>query len=131
MAYMLPEEIINRLVLEIKRFLLTDALLLSKADDSQLMVRIKEIIDRKIGNYSITPRERERIARLAFSSLRGFGLLDEIMEDDSITEVMINGPGKHFCGKGRQDLQSKPQIRKQPPFGGYYTANCRKSGKGS
>ena len=96
MAYMLPEEIINRLVLEIKRFLLTDALLLSKADDSQLMVRIKEIIDRKIGNYSITPRERERIARLAFSSLRGFGLLDEIMEDDSITEVMINGPENIF-----------------------------------
>lgn len=42
---MLTEEITLRLVKEIKRFLLEDALALSRSSDEQLMVRIKEIID--------------------------------------------------------------------------------------
>lgn len=41
---MLSEEMISRLVLEIKRFLLADAMLLSRASDEQLMRRIAEII---------------------------------------------------------------------------------------
>lgn len=93
---MMSEEIRNRLVFEIKRFLLEDAVHLSKADDRQLMVRIKEIIDKKIGNYHISPMEREKIAKIVFSSIRGLGILDEILSDDSITEVMINGPDNIF-----------------------------------
>lgn len=93
---MLSEEMINRLVQEIRRFLLADAMLLSKANDDQLTVRIKEIIDGKIGNYRISSMERERIARLVFSSIRGLGILDEILADKSITEVMINGPENIF-----------------------------------
>ena len=42
---MLTEEITLRLVKEIKRFLLEDALALSRSSDEQLMVRIKEIIE--------------------------------------------------------------------------------------
>ena len=45
---MLTEEITLRLVKEIKRFLLEDALALSRSSDEQLMVRIKEIIDHKL-----------------------------------------------------------------------------------
>lgn len=55
---MLTEEITLRLVKEIKRFLLEDALALSRSSDEQLMVRIKEIIDHKLVHYEITPQER-------------------------------------------------------------------------
>ena len=85
---MLTEEITLRLVKEIKRFLLEDALALSRSSDEQLMVRIKEIIDHKLVHYEITPQEREKIARRVFSSLRGLGILDELLNDDSITEIM-------------------------------------------
>ena len=84
---MLTEEITLRLVKEIKRFLLEDALALSRSSDEQLMVRIKEIIDHKLVHYEITPQEREKIARRVFSSLRGLGILDELLDDDSITET--------------------------------------------
>ena len=53
---MLSEEMISRLVLEIKRFLLADAMLLSRASDEQLMRRIADVADHKLGKcgwYSV------------------------------------------------------------------------------
>lgn len=93
---MLSEEMISRLVLEIKRFLLADAMLLSRASDEQLMRRIADVADHKLGKVSLSPQERSRVVRLVFSSIRGLGILDEILADDSITEVMINGPDNIF-----------------------------------
>ena len=93
---MLSEEMISRLVLEIKRFLLADAMLLSRASDEQLMRRIADVADHKLGNVSLSPQERSRVVRLVFSSIRGLRILDEILADDSITEVMINGPDHIF-----------------------------------
>lgn len=93
---MLSEEMISRLVLEIKRFLLADAMLLSRASDEQLMRRIADVADHKLGKVSLSPQERSRVVRLVFSSIRGLGILDEILADDSITEVMINGPDYIF-----------------------------------
>ena len=93
---MLSEERISRLVLEIKRFLLADAMLLSRASDEQLMRRIADVADHKLGKVSLSPQERSRVVRLVFSSIRGLGILDEILADDSITEVMINGPDHIF-----------------------------------
>lgn len=99
---MLSEEAINHLALDIKRFLLSDAMLLSRASDTQLQVRIREIIDRKSGNYPMDPADRDRIARMVFSSLRGLGVLDELLADESITEIMVNGPENIFVeSKGR------------------------------
>ncbi|MDY4693326.1 MAG: CpaF family protein [Blautia sp.] len=113
MAKMLSEEITNRLVLEIKRFLLEDAMTLSKATDEQLMVKIKEIIDQKLFNYHISPQERERIARMVFSSIRGLGILDEILADDTITEVMINGPDNIFVEKGGKLYRVKRRFESE------------------
>ena len=110
---MLTEEITLRLVKEIKRFLLEDALALSRSSDEQLMVRIKEIIDHKLVHYEITPQEREKIARRVFSSLRGLGILDELLDDDSITEIMINGPENIFVEKDGQIYRYRRQFESE------------------
>ncbi len=91
----LTEEAINHLVLEVKNVLLTDALFLGKATDSQLMMRIKETIDQRSGQYNIGMNDRERIARRVFARLRGLGVLDELLADESVTEIMVNG-AKHI-----------------------------------
>ena len=91
----LTEEAINHLVLEVKNVLLTDALFLGKATDSQLMLRIKETIDQRNGQYNIGMNDRERIARRVFARLRGLGILDELLADESVTEIMVNG-AKHI-----------------------------------
>ena len=110
---MLTEEITIRLVKEIKRFLLEDALALSRSSDEQLMVRIKEIIDHKLVHYKITPQEREKIAKRVFSSLRGLGILDEILADDSITEIMINGPENIFVERKGQLYRYRRQFESE------------------
>lgn len=110
---MLTEEITIRLVKEIKRFLLEDALALSRSSDEQLMVRIKEIIDHKLVHYKITPQEREKIAKRVFSSLRGLGILDEILADDSITEIMINGPENIFVERNGQLYRYRRQFESE------------------
>lgn len=71
---MLTEEITLRLVKEIKRFLLEDALALSRSSDEQLMVRIKEIIDHKLVHYEITPgRNGKRLQKsVQFPARTGF-----------------------------------------------------------
>mgnify|MGYP002551880276 FL=1 len=84
---MLSEEMISRLVLEIKRFLLADAMLLSRASDEQLMRRIADVADHKLGKVSLSPQERSRVVRLVFSSIRGLGILDEILADGRIGEI--------------------------------------------
>ena len=91
----LTEEAINHLVLEVKNVLLTDALFLGKATDSQLMMRIKETIDQRSGQYNIGMNDRERTARRVFARLRGLGVLDELLADESVTEIMVNG-AKHI-----------------------------------
>lgn len=110
---MLNESMTIRLINEIKRFLLEDALALSKSSDEQLLCRIKEIIDHKLVHYEITPLEREKIAKRVFSSLRGLGILDEILEDDSITEIMINGPRNIFVEKNGQIYRYRRQFESE------------------
>lgn len=99
---MLQEEMLTKLVIEIKRFLLTDAVLLSRASDEQLLARIQEIVEYKIGNARLAPQDKQRVIRMVFSSIRGLGILDEILADDTITEVMINGPENIFVEKNGQ-----------------------------
>ena len=96
----LTEEAINHLVLEVKNVLLTDALFLGKATDSQLMMRIKETIDQRSGQYNIGMNDRERTARRVFARLRGLGVLDELLADESVTEIMVNGAKHIFVERG-------------------------------
>ncbi|MDO4601427.1 MAG: CpaF family protein [Eubacteriales bacterium] len=93
---------LTKLVIEIKRFLLADAVLLSRASDEQLLARIQEIVEYKIGNARLAPQDKQRVIRMVFSSIRGLGILDEILADDTITEVMINGPENIFVEKNGQ-----------------------------
>ena len=63
----------------------------SDIDDRQLM----EIIDESIYEMSrktiISIRDRESIRRNVFNSMRKMDVLQELLEDDGITEIMING----------------------------------------
>lgn len=109
----MQEETLAKLVMEIKRFLLSDAVLLSRASDEQLIARISEIVDYKIGNARILPQDKQRVIRMVFSSIRGLGILDEILLDDSITEIMINGPDNIFVEKSGQVYKLNRKFESQ------------------
>ena len=77
-------------------------LALSEMSDEELEARVEELVDRMLADRYCSIEQKVSIAKQIYSSIRGFGLLDSIMTDDTITEVMINGPENIFIEqKGR------------------------------
>lgn len=66
--------------------------------------RVLEVIDREINGYArekvLSLSERRRIRTWIFDSLRRLDVLQELLDRDDITEIMVNGPGKIFYEKG-------------------------------
>lgn len=88
----------QQFVAEVKRYV-TDNLPLSNMEDDELEEKIEEIVDARIGNMYCSIDQRVSITQQVYSSIRGLGLLDSIIRDDTITEVMINGPENIFIEK--------------------------------
>lgn len=88
------EEIVN----EVKEDI-THNYSLSLMNDDELRSTIEKLVREKINGKYCSIEERVSIVQQIYSSIRGFGLLDTIISDDSITEVMINGPENIFIEK--------------------------------
>lgn len=88
----------EELVKDIKAHI-TDNLPLSKLDDSELEAEIEKIVQQRTAKQYMPIETKIDIAKQVYSSIRGFGLLDTIIADDTITEVMINGADKIFIEK--------------------------------
>lgn len=69
---------------------------LSQLDDEELQTKIEALVLRKLAGQNLLIDEKIAIVKEIYSSIRGFGILDGIMSDDSITEVMINGKDNIF-----------------------------------
>lgn len=102
----------QNLVAEIKKYV-TENLPLSKISDEELEERVEEIVAQKIGNLYCSIDQRVSIVQQVYSSIRGFGLLDSIISDDSITEVMINGPDNIFIEQNGHLYKLKKKFESQ------------------
>lgn len=67
--------------------------------DEELDEWIVQDVERELADEKLTVGEKAELVDQVYSSIRGFGLLDSIMKDDSITEVMINGADDIFIEK--------------------------------
>lgn len=101
-------------VTEIKKYVV-DTFQLSQLNNEELEEKIEEIVKIRTANEMITITQTLSIAEQVYSSIRGFGLLDSIIKDDTITEVMINGTDNIFIEqKGRLfRLNKKFESQKQ------------------
>lgn len=75
---------------EVKSYVMQN-LTLSNLSDEELENEIENIVEQKIGEEYCLIDQKLSIVQQVYSSIRGFGLLDTIISDDTITEVMING----------------------------------------
>ena len=71
----------------------------SQMSDEELEDKIQEIVNEKLKNEYCPVDQLVAIVQQVFNSFRGLGLLDTIINDDTITEVMINGPENIFIEK--------------------------------
>lgn len=100
------------LILEIKKYV-TENLPLSKMNDEELEEKIEEITMQKISGRYCSIEQRVSIVQQVYSSIRGFGLLDTIINDDTITEVMINGPENVFIEQNGRLFKMDKQFESQ------------------
>lgn len=85
----------QKIIAEIKRYV-SENFPLSKMEDFELEERIEGVVAQKLQGEYCSIDQRVSIVQQVYSSIRGFGLLDTIINDDTITEVMINGPENVF-----------------------------------
>lgn len=91
----------QQMIADIKSYI-TDNLPLSQLSNEELEEKIEQITEQFLNGQYVPIEQRVSIVEQVYSSIRGFGLLDAIISDDTITEVMINGPENIFIEqKGR------------------------------
>ena len=65
--------------------------------------KVKEIVDEVILEYGnekgLSVKEKYRLQKEIYDSIRGLDILEELLEDKNITEIMINGPDNIFIEK--------------------------------
>lgn len=71
----------------------------SDMSDDELHERIEQTVAERSGSMYLSISETIAVIEEVFSSIRGLGVLDEILSDEQITEVMINGPDDIFIEK--------------------------------
>lgn len=81
---------------------------------------ISQIIDEKITDRTdaqpILLKERLKLQKELFDSFRRLDILQELVDDPSITEIMVNGPGEVFVetrgkiGRWDKSFESKEQL---------------------
>ena len=57
---------------------------------------INDEIDKTIEGYDLTNLERSHLFNLIDNEINGYGPISELLEDDNITEIMINSLMKYI-----------------------------------
>lgn len=99
-------------VLKIKQYV-AENVLLNQVNDDDLHQKIEEIVEQHLVGQYCPIEQRVSIVEQVYSSIRGFGLLDSIIKDDSITEVMINGPENVFIEQNGHLLKLDKKFESQ------------------
>ena len=77
-------------------------------EEIQKLIRSKIIELAKIQPISLT--DRKRVEGHVFNSLRKLDVLEDLLKDEEITEIMINGPKNIFVEKNGRVEKSKEQF---------------------
>ena len=86
---------------------------LSGLNDDQLEQNIRLETDRYYEGQYISISDKANLADEIFSSIRGFGLLDGILNDDTITEIMINGAKEIFIEKSGKLIRMSEEFESE------------------
>ena len=81
--------------------------LLDVTDPAQLRTRVEGIVDRVItaNGFAVTRDERARLVEELIGEVGGLGPLEPLLADESITEIMVNGPNHLYIERGGKILR--------------------------
>lgn len=102
----------QQMVANIKDYII-DNIPISQLTDQELEEKVEQVTEQHLGGQYVPIEQRVSIVEQVYSSIRGFGLLDAIISDDTITEVMINGPQNIFIEQGGHLFKLDKQFESQ------------------
>ena len=84
--------------------------------DAEMLEKIDEFIVLKNKKLHLTLKEKERIRKDLFASVRKLDILQELVDDTTVTEIMVNGTENIFIeragkiGKWERRFESKEKL---------------------
>ena len=75
-------------------------------EDEELQELIHEVLEEASKEEFIPLQEKIRISKELFNAFRKLDILQELIEDDEITEIMINGTDHIFLEKAGRIFES-------------------------
>lgn len=79
-------------------------------DDEQLMELIHKVVEEKSKEVPIPLREKALLGKELFNAFRKLDILQELIEDEEITEIMINGTDNIFIEKEGRLIQLQKRF---------------------
>ena len=78
--------------------------------DDELKSLIVDVVSQYYAGKKISVNKRFEISKSIFDSIRGLDVLQKLIEDESITEIMINGPDNIFIEKDGKIVKSNERF---------------------
>ncbi len=78
--------------------------------DEEIRELIESSVFKKSKESYISVTEKHEIATIIFNSMRRLDILQPIIDDNSVTEIMINGPNQVFIEKNGKVLQLEQKF---------------------
>ena len=100
----------NAILGNMKKELLDSLDFTKEISDEEIQEKIDEFIVTKNKKIHLGLKEKERIRKDLFSSLRKLDILQELVDNPAITEIMVNGTDNIFVEKGGQIFQWERQF---------------------
>ena len=107
----------NRENFQMLRRLLMDRLdLAGELTDAEILREIDHLILNRMRESCLSLKEKTELRQELFHSVRKLDVLQELIEDETITEIMVNGPDKIFIerngqlGKWNKSFTSKEKL---------------------
>lgn len=85
---------------ELRNQILSQLDMTREVEDQEILNLIDELVLKGGKDTPLTVREKDRLRRELFDSIRKLDILQELIDDDEVTEIMINGYKHIFVERG-------------------------------
>ena len=113
-ALVMTQEEMTKVIMEIQEVILQKLDINSSISDQTILSLIEESVLRFVHTVYLSMDEKKEVIQRTFYAIRKLDVLQEILEDQEITEIMVNGPDQIFIEKqGRLEPYPKKFLSKE------------------
>ena len=113
-ALVMTQEEMTKVIMEIQEVILQKLDINSSISDQTILSLIEESVLRFAHTVYLSMDEKKEVIQRTFYAIRKLDVLQEILEDQEITEIMVNGPDQIFIEKqGRLEPYTKKFLSKE------------------